>query len=84
MADMPAVVPVELARHEDLEFFYQELEQSLIAIGFLNLAAPRRLMTRFRRLYSRAQLEKEELNILMGMVKLIRNPAQINQSTKLD
>ncbi|BBP00623.1 RNA methyltransferase [Sulfuriferula nivalis] len=82
--DMPAAAPVELARHEDLELFYQELEQSLIAIGFLNLAAPRRLMTRFRRLYSRAQLEKEELNILMGMVKLIRNPAQINQAAKLD
>ncbi len=84
ITDMPAVAPVELARHEDLELFYQELEQSLIAIGFLNLAAPRRLMTRLRRLYSRAQLEKEELNILMGIVKLIRNPAQINQADKLD
>jgi tRNA/rRNA methyltransferase len=84
LVDMPAVAPVELAKHEDLERFYQELEQSLIAIGFLNLAAPRRLMTRFRRLYSRAQLEKEELNILMGMVKLIRHPAQINEATKLD
>ena len=81
---MPAVAPVELARHEDLELFYQELEQALIAIGFLNLAAPRRLMTRLRRLYSRAQLEKEELNILMGMIKLMRNPVQINRATKLD
>ncbi|MEQ1667671.1 MAG: TrmH family RNA methyltransferase, partial [Sulfuriferula sp.] len=79
MTDMPVVAPVELARHEDLELFYQELEQALIAIGFLNLAAPRRLMTRLRRLYSRAQMEKEELNILMGIIKLMRNPAQINQ-----
>ena len=84
ITDMPAVAPVELARHEDLELFYQELEQALIAIGFLNLAAPRRLMTRLRRLYSRAQLEKEELNILMGVIKLMRNPVQINRATKLD
>lgn len=68
----------ELARHDDLELFYRELERTLIAIGFLNLAAPRRLMTRLRRLFSRTQLEKEELNILMGILKLMRNPAQVN------
>lgn len=75
---MPQNVPQELARHDDLELFYRELERTLVAIGFLNLAAPRRLMTRLRRLYSRAQLEKEELNILMGILKLMRNPAQVN------
>lgn len=75
---MPEASQQELARHDDLELFYRELERTLIAIGFLNLAAPRRLMTRLRRLYSRAQLEKEELNILMGILKLMRNPAQVN------
>ena len=75
---VPENVPQELARHDDLELFYRELERTLVAIGFLNLAAPRRLMTRLRRLYSRAQLEKEELNILMGILKLMRNPAQVN------
>lgn len=68
----------ELAAHHDLELFYQELEQVLIQIGFLNLAAPRRLMTRLRRLYARAQLEKGELNILMGILKHIKTPARIN------
>jgi tRNA/rRNA methyltransferase len=75
---MPAPAQQELARHDDLELFYKELEQTLVAIGFLNLAAPRRLMTRLRRLFSRALLEKEELNILMGILKLVRHPAQVN------
>lgn len=75
---MVEAAPQALAQHDDLELFYRELERTLIAIGFLNLAAPRRLMTRLRRLYSRAQLEKEELNILMGILKLMRNPAQVN------
>ncbi|MHB1676772.1 MAG: RNA methyltransferase [Sulfuriferula sp.] len=72
------IPPVELAQHHDLELFYQELEQTLVLTGFLNLAAPRRLMTRLRRLYARAQLEKDELNILMGMLKHIQTPARIN------
>ncbi len=81
---LPEVVAVagkpagELAAHDDLELFYQEMEQTLIQIGFLNLAAPRRLMTRLRRLYARAKLEKDELNILMGVLKHVKSPAQIN------
>ena len=74
----PAKPVAELAAHHDLELFYQEMEQTLVQIGFLNLAAPRRLMTRLRRLYARAQLEKDELNILMGILKHIKTPARIN------
>ncbi|WP_413436984.1 RNA methyltransferase [Sulfuriferula sp. GW1] len=67
----PADVP-ELAQHEEVELFYRELELTLISAGFLNPAAPRRLMTRLRRLYSRTRLEKEELHFLMGIVKAMR------------
>ncbi|HET9113823.1 MAG TPA: RNA methyltransferase [Burkholderiales bacterium] len=78
-ADTVPEKPVgELAAHDDLELFYQEMEQTLIQIGFLNLAAPRRLMTRLRRLYARVKLEKDELNILMGILKHIKSPTQIN------
>ncbi|MBI2960923.1 MAG: RNA methyltransferase [Betaproteobacteria bacterium] len=62
-----AAVP-ELARHEDVENFYVHLEQSLIASGFLNPRYPRRLMERLRRLFSRTQLEKDEVSILRGML----------------
>ncbi|MES1997782.1 MAG: RNA methyltransferase [Pseudomonadota bacterium] len=69
---MPVEAQTTLARHEDLELFYTELERTLLLTGYLNPAAPRRLMPRLRRLFARTMLEKEELNILMGMLKVMR------------
>jgi tRNA/rRNA methyltransferase len=63
--------PRDLAPLEDIEFFFARLEETLIDIGFLDPAHPKRLMPRLRRLFSRTQLEKEELSILMGMLKQI-------------
>lgn len=62
----------EPARHEDVENFYAHLEQSLLASGFLDPANPRRLMPRLRRLFGRARLEQEEVNILRGMLNSFR------------
>ena len=56
------------ARHEDVENFYVHLEQSLLASGFLNPANPKRLLPRLRRLFGRARLEQDEVNILRGML----------------
>ena len=61
-----------LARHEDVENFYVHLEQSLLASGFLDPANPRRLIPRLRRLFGRARLEQEEVNILRGMLNSFR------------
>ena len=63
--------PVELARLEDIELFYRKLEETLIRIQFLDPNNPKRLMPRVRRLFARTVLEKEELNILMGILKSI-------------
>lgn len=52
----------------DVERFYAHLEETLIKIGFLNPASPKRLMPKLRRLFSRTRLEKEEINILRGML----------------
>jgi tRNA/rRNA methyltransferase len=62
----------EPARHEDVENFYAHLEQSLLASGFLDPANPRRLLPRLRRLFGRARLEQEEVNILRGMLNSFR------------
>ena len=62
----------EPARHEDVENFYLHLEQSLRASGFLDPANPRRLIPRLRRLFGRARLEQEEVNILRGMLNSFR------------
>ncbi len=53
---------------ENMERFYQHLEETLTDIGFLNPAAPRQLMARLRRLYSRVRLDEMELNILRGIL----------------
>jgi tRNA/rRNA methyltransferase len=70
----PMAVPGESepARHEDVENFYVHLEQSLLASGFLNPANPKRLLPRLRRLFGRARLEQEEVNILRGMLNSFR------------
>ena len=60
--------PRQPASHEEIEAFYAYLEQSMIETGFLNPERPKRLMTRLRRLFARAQLEREELNILRGIL----------------
>jgi TrmH family RNA methyltransferase len=52
----------------EVERFYAHLEQTLVRIGFLNPAAPKRLMPKLRRLFSRTRLQKEEINILRGML----------------
>jgi len=60
-----------LASHDEVDGFYSHLEETLVAIDFLDPAVPRRLMPRLRRLFSRARLEKEEVNILRGILKSI-------------
>ncbi|MBL8518849.1 MAG: RNA methyltransferase [Betaproteobacteria bacterium] len=65
---VPEAPPRESASHDELERFYAHLEQSLIASRFLNPDMPKRLMTRLRRLFARASLEKEEVNILRGIL----------------
>lgn len=60
-----------LAAFQDIELFYQRLEQTLIDIQFLDPAHPKRLLPRIRRMFARTQLEKDELNILMGILKQI-------------
>jgi len=59
---------VDYARHEDIEGFYAHLERSLHRSGFLHPRSRHRLMERLRRLFARARLEKEEVNILRGML----------------
>lgn len=72
---MPIEPPDEpLATNEDLEMLYRHMEETLVQIGFLNPAAPGRLMQRLRRLYARARPEKEEVNILRGILKLTNEP----------
>jgi tRNA/rRNA methyltransferase len=59
------------AASDEIEGMYAHLEEALVALDFLDPANPKKLMSRLRRLYSRAGLEHEEVNILRGIAKHI-------------
>jgi tRNA/rRNA methyltransferase len=61
----------ELASIEQIDGMYQHLEQALVQIDFLNPDSPKKLMPRLKRLFSRAQLEVEEVNIMRGISRKI-------------
>jgi tRNA/rRNA methyltransferase len=63
----PEVSP---ASAEHVEGFFRQLEETLIEIEFLNGKHPTKLMHKLRRLYARARLESEEINILRGILTL--------------
>jgi tRNA/rRNA methyltransferase len=66
--------PKPLAEFEELESFYEHLERATLASGFFNPAYNRKLMAKLRRLFGRSQLEKEEVNILRGLLKTLAHP----------
>ena len=59
---------VEPAKHEDVERLYVHLEQALKQIGFFKTKSANKLMLKLRRMYARARLEQEEVNILRGIL----------------
>jgi tRNA/rRNA methyltransferase len=50
-------------------------EEALTAIGFLDPAAPKKLMPRLNQLFNRAQLSPEEIHILRGVAKAMLQKA---------
>ena len=66
---VPFVSP--LAAHQDVEYFYQHLERVMLGTGFLDPQRPRRLLPKLRRLFARAELERNEINILRGLLDAV-------------
>jgi tRNA/rRNA methyltransferase len=46
----------------------------MVDTGFFDPAHPTKLMPRIRRLFGRTRLEREEVNILRGILKAITQP----------
>jgi len=59
------------ASTDEVEALFAHAGHTLTAMRFLNPERPRRLMPRLRRLFARAGLEKEEVNILRGILARI-------------
>jgi tRNA/rRNA methyltransferase len=70
---MPFARSEKPATVEDLEGLYAHLEEAAITSGFMTPTS--RLRERWRRLFSRVpQLEREEVNILRGLLKALMSP----------
>jgi tRNA/rRNA methyltransferase len=63
-----------LATHDELEGLYAHLERLTTVTGFYNPAQPGRLFPRLRRFFGRSQLERDELNILRGILASAEKP----------
>lgn len=66
--EQPVVEVEDYPHNEDLERFYAHLEQTLTATNFIVRQHPGQVMTKLRRLFTRARPEETELNILRGIL----------------
>ena len=74
---VPAAFELPPATVADMEGLYGHLDEASVASGFQDPQRPGRLRDRWRRLFSRVPLEREEVNILRGLLKALlkRNAA---------
>ncbi len=56
------------ASHDEIEGLYAHLEAVMTDTGFFNPEQPGRLMPKLRRLFGRSRLERDEINILRGIL----------------
>ena len=59
------------ATHDEVEDLYAHATRTLTDLRFLDPRSPKRLLPRLRRLFARAALEREEVNILRGILARI-------------
>ncbi len=74
-ADQPAAEIVRenpLATQDEMEGFYAHLEQVITKTGFFDPDNPGQMMRRLRRLYQRAQVDRNEMNILRGILTSVQ------------
>tara|TARA_R110002167_G_scaffold22064_2_gene79305 strand:- start:19000 stop:19746 length:747 start_codon:yes stop_codon:yes gene_type:complete len=66
----------EYPSHQEMNFFYQHLEQTLRDIGFMVTNHEGRSLTKLRRFFNRARPETVELNMLRGILKATQRSAK--------
>lgn len=71
-----------LATSDEMEKFFNHLQEVLIEIDFLKMSAPRKLMTRLRRFFNRARPDVMEMNILRGILSAMQENGGMEQMQK--
>jgi tRNA/rRNA methyltransferase len=59
----------KLATSAELEGMYRHMEEALLRIGFLEQNNPKRMMAVLRRIFSKAQLDPREVQVLRGICR---------------
>ena len=72
----PAAAAPDLADAAQVAGMLGHWEQALTAIGFLDPAAPKKLMPRLNQMFNRARLSPEEIHILRGVAKAMIETAK--------
>lgn len=57
------------ASHGEIMDLIAHFEETAVLLGFMDPKHPKKLMPRLKRLFAKAQLEKDEINILRGFLK---------------
>ena len=63
---------VSLASAEHMRQLYEHFEACMTGVGFYNPRKPRLLMRRLKRMFNRAQLDLDEINILRGFLAAVQ------------
>jgi len=74
----PTVVAGHAADAAQVAGMLAHLEESLVALEYLDPAAPKKLMPRLNALFNRAAITQEEVHIVRGIAKVV-----LQQSTRL-
>jgi tRNA/rRNA methyltransferase len=74
--------PTDRADARSVSGLLSHLEQALVHVGYLDPAAPKKLMPRLNGLLNRAQLRDEEIHILRGVAKamLLTRPPVVERA----
>lgn len=79
------VAATALADAQAVAGLLEHWRQGLEAIGYLDPAAPKKLMPRLQQMFNRAQLSPEEIHMLRGVAKsMLYTAAQVSDLSKRD
>jgi tRNA/rRNA methyltransferase len=70
----PRTTDAALADAAAVQGLLAHWQQTMVEIGFLDPAAPKKLMPRLNQLINRAQLSREEVDILRGLARFVGKP----------
>lgn len=62
-----------LATMEQMDMFYQHMQETLADIGFLHVDKSQSIMRRLRRIFNRIELDTKEVDILRGILRFSQN-----------